>query len=612
MAFGVEPINPFYSMYAVTLYINTGFDVVNVPEKPDVLVSAASTILTMPSIDIYQEYQLSNVSVRVTEENKAQAVFADYIQVGDAYYAVTGYQFTSYDVLTFGVYFEALLSARAKGAITSLGGTTVRRRVTEAEDTFGAYTEDDELLTPQENLKLVVGTMLWSNRDTTSGLIGLRTAVVESLADLTVAGTNAVAVTYTDADGNSVTIPIIASLSADKETVYHSDSHVLPTRGSGLFVKTLVTDGISRCRSLGYDSAIIKSFELPDQFVELTRSTTNEGVVTQADGKSESKTSDVYTINYATVKNKKLLYGRYNIFGFITAGGSKLEANPEQIASDFSDSITISMKADPRPDGAPYFRFTIFNGDSSDTGFWINAVRGEGWTESPLYYTSAAGTYKLTHQFVMNNLIASETQRINQNTALRNLSQSELQSALSIPQKFLSAITGKDKQQRQYDAVRGMASGVGSGILNTYNATIDYNNQEYLYNLSRAKELQNFGYTATEAYAPSVEFVPNSQIIRDILGNGIIPYRYEYSENDLKRIDILLTMYGYKETEPFKASMLVDHKDFEYLQLANVSIQADSIPMWWRNQVASELNSGIRIWHVKPDFGYFDGTKTVE
>lgn len=603
-------------MFTVKLYINTGFNAVNIPESPKILEAAADSTLELPSIDIYQEYQINTVSVRVTTSNKSKAILADYIQINDAYYAVTGYTFTSVDILQISLYFEALLSARALGAVESIGGMTIRRRPTSDEDTLGAFIDDDELLAPMNKLVLDVGDPLWTWDDKDdNGAVYSNYQLVESLADLTSAGTDHMAQTYTDSDsGSTVTIPVISSITPAKETVFTVQSRGLPNRGTALYHRSLVTDGISRCRSLGYESAILKSFTIPGQFVDITDYALDSKLVHQVTGKITQKTSSVYNINYATVRNKRVLYGIANTMGFITVGGSKLESKPEELATSFDDTVSITEVTDPRPDGAPYFRFTRYNNSDDANFFWANAVRGEDWTESPLRYRQAAGGYQLVNDF--NFTVDKDRELYNIADANRNRSigQSIIGTAVDTSTGIFDAILNfaSGKKDSDKGVINSSIKTASSGLLGVYNQSVEQQNAYKEYVLNRNSELVNLGNGLRQLSFPSIQFVANSQIIRDYIGNGVIPYRYRYSDSDVERIDTLLTMYGYKMTMPFKAAMLLEHSDFEYLQLSNVSVIASTIPMWWRDKIASELNSGIRVWHVKPNFGYYTGEKTVE
>ena len=101
--------------------------------------------------------------------------------------------------------------------------------------------------------------------------------------------------------------------------------------------------------------------------------------------------------------------------------------------------------------------------------------------------------------------------------------------------------------------------------------------------------------------APVISFPPNVTLARQIYGEQPICYRYRYSDNDVKRIDKILTMYGYKVCEPADISMLTSHQTFNYFQgSVKVKGKNHTLPSWLSEMCSAELSAGVRIWHQKP------------
>ena len=65
-------------MYNATLYLNTGFNAINIPDSATTLnkVSSANKV-TVPALDIYQARELSSFVIKCT--NYAQIRNADYL-----------------------------------------------------------------------------------------------------------------------------------------------------------------------------------------------------------------------------------------------------------------------------------------------------------------------------------------------------------------------------------------------------------------------------------------------------------------------------------------------------------------------------------------------------
>lgn len=580
-------------MYSITLYNNTGFDPVNVPDGPATLQAAASSVVEFPAIDTVQNYFLSSISIKSTFE---QVKFADYCKVGDFYYFVNSLTMSSPDVAVLSLTPDGLTSGLAKGAITAISGTTERRRVLASEDTMGAFTGDDPLMAPQEPLQLVMGDDLFIGGGATVSV-----PYVESLIDLvklqnSFTDGKFTGRTFTDPqdEESKVTVPSVDSLTG--QTTFAIGARILPSTKTQLYRYSKVQEAIGLARALGVESGIINQFSLPPSLVETTE--TEDGSVTLAKG-IDQKASTGLPFKYSTVKNQKLLYGQYNKYGLLTVSGNRFEAAPEEISSTFAGSPEVKCKSDPRPNGKPYFRYSSYLGDSSDTGFWKNSIAGLQWAQVPLVYTEKSNNFQDTYNFQASRIGAA----IEYNQAQRHFVQGALPGLAGLAGGFAKTLGG---------ALSGnigmLDSGIGSIASNVYNLkTQQYDMRDYesKFRLAQEKELLDFGYSQS-VVVPTLNFPYNGDAIRDVLGNGVINYRYRYSDNDLKRIDKLLTMYGYIDRRKFEPSMMNAHTDFDYLQLTGVSISGNTIPMWWRDIIKTQLNTGLRIWHVKPDPKYYE------
>jgi hypothetical protein len=107
---------------------------------------------------------------------------------------------------------------------------------------------------------------------------------------------------------------------------------------------------------------------------------------------------------------------------------------------------------------------------------------------------------------------------------------------------------------------------------------------------------------------PQIQY-PREESLRDFLGNGVRVYRYRYSDHDVQKIDTILEMYGYKDTDIIRPEYFTNRAKFNYIETQGVSVLRDDYPQWLRDEMAELLESGIRIWHTKPDAtAYTDGT----
>lgn len=624
-------------MYTVTVYLNTRFNPVNLPYDPSVLAAAAEETLNLPSIDINQNYFLSSISVsgaKVAGSFFEKIKYADYARVGDFYYFVTSITMTSPDVALLGLVPDYFTSARAVGALHSLGGVTKRWRVPESMDTFGAFTEDDELLMPQEPLQLVTNNMIYSYAPTTSAISD--DVYVETTIDLGnlkkefkedssapagwVFDGESYGTTMTDPlnPDQAVTVPFVPA--HFDYTAYKVLNKELPIRGSSIYKYNKVYPTVGLTQSLGVTNAILKIYQLPIYYAPVSLAD-DDGFIKTMLGSDRTESSQL-KFDYATVKNKRALYGAYNTFGLLTTSGSKLEANPEMLVGGDATCPKVRMVVDPRPDGGPYFRFEYYSGDATDSGFWMNAIKGSDWINVPILSDRESGNYKNVMQLT-SDLYQQKMNVHYQNYsrtlgAVNNVLGAGIDLATSIAGGALNinqANAGSMNPQSVYNSnIQTQANAVGSlgksliGVASTVGQNIEANN---IFNISKNIELANFG-VQHSIVSPTIEFVPNNNIVRDLWGNGVIPYRYRYTSNDLKRVDRLLTMFGYATVQPFTFDMLTHHTDFEYISLSGVQLYGDKLPMWWSNGIITQLNTGFRLWHVKPDVKYFDSGLSYE
>ena len=604
--------------YTVRIFKKSGYNVINVPDTPARL-AADSIPEDLPSVNILQNRRLSSILVACTNES---AQDADYIKIGNMYYAITDFKMQSVSTCLFSIVEKPLLSV---GGVTAVSGGAeanfeildgVTSRCTVKDDSWGAYTSEDPLTAPQEPLVLQTE-WLSPSGGTTAPTISGDPILIESTIDLSSQAFNKIGDTYTDDEtGERVAVPKtipIKTNEADHTTSFNIDG-AKKSNGTEIFCRNdsgkasdgaseagvVVDQGVSVVRQLGIESgSIISQYRLPKEFcggitVTYPFATGADGAdtgqrITIISGVSESMSSGI-SPDYAPVKNKRVLYGDYNKYGLITCSGNSAEFNPEDLGGETAPSI--SDKSAPRPKGKPYYRFTTINGDSD---FWRNCLPGSTWENVPLIYQGASGSaltrlnfnneramksleadqYKQNFQFELANQVAQ---------GVTNTASAGLQGAAAggVPGAIVGAVGA------------GITSGIG--IAQTM---VSYDQYFEKYNQEKANELSGL-YQSTNVYAPTVNFPYDADILRDVKGNGVLVYKYHMSANDTKRVDKLLTMYGYKNAEPLTLENFQRRKHFDYVACSTVSVTGN-YPRWLLDDIADELKNGIRIWHTKPD-----------
>ena len=632
--------------YKVTLFKNTGLNGVNTVDNISVLNKAEH--FTVPDVELMQDRNLSYINVEATF---SQCEDCDYCIVGSECYSIPdgGINAKTEAVTEITLLSDPFLSA---GGITvnSSGDVTARfdildgvtQRCTVKDDSWGAYTSDDPLTAPQEPLVLQTE---WLNDST-----GKSHIFIESLVELCSQGTPSfrIGITYTDEEtGETCTMPQTASLPMDSVTKVTQHTNfttegVTDTRGSQIYWKNdpktdsdttisasaTIQNGLDTIRSLGQEQgSIIGQYKVPDKFLGditvnysgITGEATSTTVpiigtrqdITDIKGASFKLNSHI-SPDYAHVKNKRVLYGDYNKYGMITCAGNSAEFNPEDLGGEEAPEITC--KSDPKPDGCPYYRFTTINGN---TEFWRNSIKGCTWENVPLVYQGASGSALTRLNFDNERSIKSlEKQQYDENTSLR-----QAQNIAGFADSAVSAVSGgmvgstlnqqvgslTASQKDQFSgAMNQMNTGIGgmfSSLVNIGATAVQQRQYGQMYAAQKANELSGL-YQATDIYAPTINFPYNAKLLQVIKGNGVLVYKYHMSANDTKRVDKLLTMYGYKSAEPLTLANFGRRKHFDYVACSTISITG--LPKWRCDAIAQQLKVGVRIWHELPNRNAYD------
>lgn len=601
--------------YSITGYKNTGYNGDNYPDSPSQLAQFATVDLS--SMDLVQNVGLQTIRVASTFDDIKTV---DYVQVGDRYYkAVVAPSGEAEDVWTVTLQYDPITTNGGPSTFEYADGTTIRH--TTADDDMFEYTEADPYCTPAQPLEVVNGGMKLNGSDVLA-------VAVESSIDLVDLGSqfdnsgnlvDGKGISFTVGD-NTVVTPYTKAV--DTETtyaVYQGSTVEGGTRSPGtqtFIVTARTTDSegnvsyassetiqraLGVCRSLAIEGSILNQIVYPTEFIEAEGFTTG-AALTSIGGKDQTVDSGVALDPYgATIKNNRLKYGEYNKYGLMTAKGDRGEYLPEQIAESGDTSPIIRSVADPRPNGRPYFRFQKYLSDESFEGFWMSCLQGLEWQNAPLVYTSASGSYMSNINFQNSQTNAAEAREWQHTQYAINQANQYAQAAISAGGAAVQLV----------DPMTWLIGRGGSTIIDTAlnaaqtvsNLTINKGNEQYqqaLYERSRQNDIQNQAYSQS-VVKPDIMFPFNANVIRDFVGNGVLVYRYKYTDADAQRIDVLLTMYGYKDTRRLTADMFNARTYFDYVQATGVTVANKDIPMWERDLIGSILNGGIRVWHTAPD-----------
>ena len=585
------------------------------------------THATLPVLDLNQERFLSSVRVRASWNTVKNA---DYCKVGDFYYYVDSVAMDSGDVAFLSLVPDFVTSAGGPATLKYLDGVTSRVHVT--DDTYGKYCEDDPYMAPNYKLEMDVDYFDFSSR--TSYTFVETTLNLTKMGEQYEAGESD-AITAKNIFDTSyyVTYPKSEALPSTSFTDYYTQFPPASGTGTALDVVKgsavymidpnisdyqVTCDGIQHARALGIEDSISGQYTVPAVFVGFASDQPDLCVRKTLIGKTGILTANDTPFEYATVKNKRVLYGSYTPYVLATAAGNVMKANAEDIydASSSPSYPKIRYYADPRRTGKPYYRFEKLNNLSASTlDFFRNAVGGAEWRSVPMVFTQKSGSAIDMMNFNASMMISSQAatqaaetykaQReqgfvsalLGMGNAQAGLASDTAQQSVALSGKY----AGTDVNRGAVGLGVGFASGVLQSAYNIENSARNYNQYRQKMALQRAVETQSF-LANQNVVAPTINFTPHPDLFNEITHNGCVVYRTVYSSADITRIDKILTMYGYKHCKPLAATDFTNRTYFNYVE-ANVSVA--NLPRWWADGVAAQISNGVRVWHVKPNPTYY-------
>ena len=411
--------------------------------------------------------------------------------------------------------------------------------------------------------------------------------------------------------------------------------------------------GIATARALGIEDAILNKVIIPVDAVETTKMYQNWSR-TYKDGTSKRRTDQQITYmkgvakkvsltpnsnlsDYSdyglTIHNNRLLYGSYTPIGMMTTAGNKVELNMEQVSVG-NGTINIRSYTDPSLGGCPYYMFEradmtprTTTGDD-EVGMFSQAVAGLTWKQAPLKFSETRGSLlnaiELRNSRMMADTSAANFVRGNdysKSVNALNTLMSSVNSVTSMNSGAMNAIN--DRSLSVLGMNRGVAGAIGGnaqglvgsltqGFVNSTGLYVQRQNAEASYLAAKGAELTQYAVTQN-VFVPEIKFPYNSTFFRDLFGEGILLYRYKYSKADVKRIDKLLTMYGYKVTKQLEKKDFISRKYFNYIECSSLSVQArgnyNTIAV--SDGISKQLQVGTRLWHVKPDSSHYTNNPIV-
>lgn len=564
----------------VRCYYNTGLTVSNCLDSYLSLDSLGFDYRDFPNVTIKQDRGLINIRLSTSYDNIKDA---DYCKINNVCYWVTSVVMLNDNVADVQLQQDYLTTVGVSN-FDIIAGWCRRRCVT--DDTPFSNTID-EPFTPNNILEVDFGSEIKPSTGSENSL-----QIVVATVDLL--NLDKLADAYEENTfGEHVLVPKLPMLGSNTTTyVMNIDgtekSADIPATCAYNALNSTVRDAMGQLRSLGIESAIVQSYNLPANYCGgVSASDTKFGSIK---GIHETKPSSLEPMyNKGIYKNNKVYSGQFQRFviGSKITGINK-EFRPEDVAENvLSDlySVTWVLDSNPMYNGYPILRPANYHG--SKNSFYIAAVNGAQWLNAPISYNGVSGQDLLirgweqqTASTILNGLAPTITTVGNSlNNAYSNIGNS------TDYNKFTS-YSDLSKSGVTYDQLSATrSSNFMSAIPNISSIVLGQMNN-------------NMALTNSMQVRPDVQFsvIPTLQ---NYVGNYFIEYRYRLSASDMSRFDDFLTQFGYAVDEPLTKDCFSGRTNFNYIVADSVNIKS-SAPLYLREGVINQIQSGVRIWHTKP------------
>ena len=656
----------------ITAYFNTNFSGINSPDRPSLIENNAQfktldVINCLPlsgqvdvTITIKDYPELHKTNYMKIEFSGDNTVYWGKLKKPFAYHYVTS------DTVEVYLTIDYFLSLGGIDNIASIDGITRRVHIPKSEDKLFAFTEPDEMINPAKPLKtesysFTIGEINHSPilKDVKVVLCTLDLYAIGKAYNST-DGTNLkTAQTLVDGNGGSVTIPRlwhIGELPEDDPcwTTWgvtfpqnFSDNTPIPNPLYGglltwvpnpqnendygtITAKALnlpnvgyfdgddstVQRGISILHECGVEDAILDQYLIPREYVD-DMGIGNTGGRIYLESPNSNGIFSVDTLKYKygnyTPRNNKVFSGSVNAYTlFAKANGDNESYNPENLYLQDTSPQTepmFRMIADLRKTGGAMCMPLSLNNNIKN--WYTNFVKEMEFQTAPINFQGASGS--TISNALMGLKLNTQKAKFQEDYPLDGNNYNEAFDILGQTVRAGSAIAGGAVQMANGNLITGGGNILGGsldlGVTDlTYNAYQDLASKRKATFRAQVSE-EKIGMALKNTYvAPQIKF-QQSQTLRELIGNGFIIIKNQMCDDDLKRCDRLLTMYGYRHSKVLEKSDLTNRPDFNYIEAGNVHITTKvDVPQWIIEGAEDQL-VGIRLWHKMFDISSYEGNE---
>ena len=626
------------------MYMNTGFNSINVPDSEATLERAANSYKDFPAIDCLQRYFLSNIIIRAFEDD---VINGDYIKLWDddnpnrfAFYSMSGFTMTSGDTIDLAITMDPLLTCGGIDNIDFLDGMVSRRNLADGEET---PTEDDPYLVPQKLTLVPVGEYFGAYASQ-SHQYGEQLLMVRSLYDITGNNTLKIAQDVTDVTitqdkftGSLVSTPVLKSEGMASETRIYFDGadidvsdgtlyQVFNTGGYSQLNKSQMMDNIKKLIEFGRTDVVLNMYYIPSCFAKYILPN-DSGVLVQmaikrydtvANGDAyfnsivaERIPDDAYTYK---AHNERVYIGKHFAYVFtVRDSGDSVTINPEDIMYDSASNLpTIAISIDPRANGkVTYYPLTrnVYGGENEliqpydQRALPPKHVSSKGWANAECFVNGAAGIRLKADQFALNDKLATESVELDLAAKFNEGDYGWGALKYIKPKNRIKKYIQADYlgDVADVESMAGLAGRHGESERLEYGDLYARGNEYAKTMYTRATDRMKEQQQLIQASIPQVTTVSKSSDDTLVTTTALSVYRSMISEEDLKRFDKIIDRFGVKKTGPIEKDMLTSRVSFNYIDAAGVSVKCDTVPKSVRNELSSLFNGGVRIWHLRPE-----------
>lgn len=615
--------------YNVNLYFDTGFNRGNIPDSPALLAQFASK--TYDAVFEWQDRYLAEIRIKATFDDVKNA---DYLKLGESYYVINSVQALSPNTVSLDLTMDPLTTAGGVSAVSVLSGWAERAHAT----SDGLF--ENILPEPWAPSQRMVNRarVIFRKKEKAEPVLRVVVATCDlrktelTARTLTSAAESNGSVTYPELplveQGTPGVLTMVQGSGANPDDVRFS--YWMPP---GMYFfdadNAAIQSGLNAIRSIGIESAIVASYEIPKQYLLFYPDSTfgthvfDDGFISTIAAKIEVLSDDSLAYEYKTVKNKKAicLHNDYEVAAI--SSGSTNAFGAKDIYNGDTTPQFVGL-SDPASAGCPYFQPRYFDG--RETAPFAEAVAGMPWLNSGIFYTTASGSSltlanagrKLNRLSVEQDIAESGynmAQIKNGVNAVASLADQAISaSMIGVPTSFSlkpqSTFATPEGINAQFGQANvGILGTIAGGFLNAADIERQRKNTRTRNQLDMGDNI--FATNVSLMKAPEVAF-PVSVNASAYIGNAVAVSHYTLSDNDLKRFDKFLTMYGYAVDREFRADDMTSRAKFNYVKTSSVHLKSASVPMNILQNIQDMLDAGVRIWHVAPSPEAYDDNPVKE